>query len=139
MIVLDTNVVSEAMRPAPYARVIAWIDSRPASELFLTAPGLAEILSGISMMPDGRRKRELESATANFLASLFGERLLDFDRRAAECYARIAGDMRSRGRAISVIDCQIAATAIAHGMKVATRDTRPFVEAGMEVVDPWAE
>ncbi len=139
MIVLDTNVVSEAMRPAPSARVIAWIDSHPAGELFLTAPGLAEILSGIASMPDGRRKRELESGTARFLAALFGERLLDFDRRAAECYARIAADMRQRGRAISVIDCQIAATAAAHGMKIATRDVQPFVDAGMEVINPWTE
>ena len=137
MILLDTNVVSEPLRPQPDPRVIAWLDRQVAETLFLTALSLAELLVGLEMLPLGRRRMGLESALAELVGNLFAERVLPFDISAARHYASVVGRARASGRVLSVGDGQIAAIAQQHGYTVATRDQAPFLAAGVAVVNPW--
>lgn len=139
MIVLDTNVVSEPMRPNGNAAVRAWLDRQVAETLYLTATSLSELLVGIEILPDGKRKEGLDTALSELLDMLFGSRILPFDRMAAIAYAPLVGRARAGGRPISVADGQIAAIAAVHGFTVATRDTAPFVAAGVPVINPWEE
>lgn len=138
MIILDTNVVSEPMRPTGDPRVVQWLNRQSPDTLFLTATSLAELLVGIARLPSGKRRAGLDIALGDLIDSLFGERILSFDRTAATAYAHLIERARGSGRAISVADGQIAAIATVHGFTVATRDTSPFVAAGVPVIDPWA-
>ena len=137
MIILDTNVVSEPMKPRSNQAVIAWLDRQAADTLHLTATSLSELLVGIEMLPAGRRRRGLGEALQDLLERLFGTRFLAFDRDAAEAYATLVRRARSSGHAISVADAQIAAIASTHGWPVATRDTTPFSAVGVPVINPW--
>lgn len=137
MIILDTNVVSEPMRLAGNPRVIAWLDQQIAETLFLTATNLAELLVGIENLPAGKRRDGLEQDLAALLARLFGPRVLPFDDKAALAYAKLIGAARAQGHAISVADGQIAAIARVHDFAVATRDTAPFEQMGIPVINPW--
>ena len=137
MVLLDTNVVSELMRAAPSAGVLAWMDERPSRELFITAVTEAEVRTGIAILPAGARRRGLADAAERTLEVLFAGRVLPFDRRAARAYADIAAASRAAGHPISQSDCQIAAIALSRGMAVATRNVRDFSETGVEVIDPW--
>lgn len=137
MIVLDTNVVSEPMKLNGNPAVLAWLDRQVAQTLYLTSTSLAELLVGIEILPDGKRKEGLSAALIELIEVLFTGRILPFDTAAATLYGPIIGRARNAGRAISVGDGQIAAIAAAHGFKVATRDTAPFIAAGVEVIDPW--
>jgi len=139
MIVLDTNVVSEPMRPNGAPGVRAWLDRQTAETLYLTATSLAELLVGIAALPDGRRKNGLDGALHELLVRLFGPRILPFDQQAATAYAAVVGRARASGRIISVADGQIAAIAAVRGFTVATRDVQPFIAAGVPVVNPWEE
>lgn len=138
MIVLDTNVVSEPMRSQGDEAVLAWLDQQSPETLFLSTTSLAELLVGIELLPDGRRKKGLDVALSDLMARLFGSRILPFDERAAKAYAPLVGRARGKGRMISVTDAQIAAIAAAHGFAVATRDTGPFEAVGATVINPWA-
>lgn len=126
MILLDTNVVSELMRPAPDQKVVAWLDAQIAETLYLAAVSLAELLLGIAILPESRRKRELEAAVAGQATAMFGPRVLPFDAEAATVFAAVVSRARSAGYVIGMADGQIAATAVAHSLIVATRDTAPF-------------
>ena len=137
MIVLDTNVVSEPMRPSADSTVQAWLDRQVAETLYLTATSLAELLVGIEILPSGRRKDGLAAALAELMAVLFGPRILPFDQQAAIAYAPVVNRARASGTIISVADGQIAAIAAARGFTIATRDTAPFVAAGLPVINPW--
>ena len=139
MIVLDTNVVSEPMKPNGNPTVQAWLDQQVAETLYLTATSLSELLVGIEILPDGKRKEGLDAALVELVARLFGSRILPFDQQAAMSYAPLVGHARTGGRIISVADGQIAAIAVVHGFTVATRDTEPFVAAGVPVINPWEE
>ncbi len=139
MIILDTNVISEPLKPHTDPVVQAWLDRQAKQELFLTAPTLMEVLLGIALLPEGRRKRGTALATEELLLRFFADRFLAFDRPAAVAYAELARSAKSKGFAISVTDCQIAAIAAVHGFAVATRDTAPFLAAGVAVVNPWRE
>lgn len=139
MIVLDTNVVSEPMRPNGNLAVRAWLDRQVAETLYLTATSLSELLVGIEILPDGKRKEGLDTALSDLLDMLFGSRILPFDRTAAIKYAPLVSRARASGRPISVADGQIAAIAAVHGFTVATRDTAPFIAAGVPVTNPWEE
>lgn len=136
MIVLDTNVVSETQKPKPNLKVLGWMDDQLAETLYLTSVSYAEILVGIEMLPDGKRKRGLGTATADVLERLFGSRILPFDHEAAVEYARIYTRTRKSGT-LSMADCQIAAIAAVRGFVVATRDVDPFRAAGLQVINPW--
>lgn len=137
MIVLDTNVVSEPMRLDADAKVLAWLDAQEAETLFLTATSLSELLVGVATLPEGKRKKGLDTKLGQLIATLFGARVLPFDASCAVAYAGIVGRARAAGRAISVADGQIASIAAVHGFAVATRDGAPFKAAGVPVIDPW--
>lgn len=139
MIILDTNVVSEPMRPGGSEAVLAWLDRQAADTLYLTAINLAELLVGIMILPAGKRKRGLDAALTEVVSGLFGSRILPFDQAAAKAYALVVSRARTAGRAIGAADGQIAAIALVHGFTVATRDAAPFEAAGVPVIDPWAE
>lgn len=137
MIVLDTNVVSEPMKPNRNPSVEAWLDQQVGETLYLTATSLSELLLGVEILPGGKRREGLGGALADLVARLFGSRILPFDQQAAIAYAALVGRARAAGRAISVADGQIAAIAAVHGFTVATRDTGPFAAAGVPVINPW--
>ena len=137
MIVLDTNVVSELLRPVPDARVEAWMAGQVGGDLWFTTVGEAELLYGLALLPEGRRRDALADAIEAMLADDFRGRILPFDRAAALAYATIAAARRGAGRPIGTLDCQTAAIALAHGASMATRNTRDFVGCGVHVIDPW--
>jgi len=138
MIVLDTNVVSELMRPAPDAQVVGWIRRQAAEELRTTAITLAEIVYGIEQLPEGRR-RDLLRRTANEVFESFEEQVLPFDGPAAVRYGAIV-DARDRiGRPIDGFDAQIAAICRDRDAPLATRNVTGFEHTGVAVVDPWRE
>jgi toxin FitB len=138
MIILDTNVVSEPIKPNGDPAVKNWLDQQEADTLYLTATSLAELLTGVAVMPQGKRRDILSTALAELLEKLFGGRILAFDGMAAAITANLTARARRAGRVISFADCQIAAIAVAHKFSVATRDAAPFEAAGVPVIDPWA-
>src|SRR5215470_6685687 len=135
MIVADTNVVSELMRPAPSPVVLDWAGRQAAGELYTTAITVAEIRYGVERLPRGRRKDRLQSAADEVFAA-FTEYVLPFDASAAVHYARIARHRDEAGLPIAGFDVQIAAICRAHGAALATRNTKDFLETGVEVIDP---
>ena len=137
MIILDSNVVSEPIKPDGHRGVQAWLDDQVAETLYLTSISLSELLLGVEVLPDGKRKVGLAAALSDLLSTLFGARVLPFDQQAATMYAGRVSQARAAGRSISMADGQIAAIAAVHGFTVATRDTAPFVAAGVPVVNPW--
>ena len=139
MYVLDTNVVSELMRPAPAPAVEAWVAGWPAESLFLSAVGEAELRFGVAIMPEGRRRNQIGAEVEAVLSEDFAGRVLPFDSRAARAYAAIAAARRAAGRPAAQADCQVAAIARARGMAVATRNVRHFKYMGIDVIDPWEE
>ena len=138
MILLDTNVLSELMRPSPHPAVEAWIARRAAAGLFFSAVGEAELRYGVAIMPAGRRRDEFVSAIEAMLRKDFEGRVLPFDRDTACAYAEIAATRRALGRSVSQADAQIAAIAHSRGMAVATRNIRDFDDMGIDIIDPWA-
>lgn len=137
MILLDTNVISEPLRPAPERSVVDWIDAQPLETLFLSAITVAELRFGVAALPAGKRRDTLRAGLENRLLPLFTGRVVSFDLAAAQAYADLMASARSRGIAISMADGLIAATAAASGMSVATRDTTPFETAGVPWINPW--
>ena len=137
MIVLDTNVLSELLKPAPEARVMAWLEARPRPSLFTTAITRAEILHGIRLLPDGQRRPGLWDAALAIFNEDFAGRVLSFDSDAADAYAEIGAVRRAAGEPISQFDAMIAAMASSRGASLATRNTNDFTGCGISVVDPW--
>jgi predicted nucleic acid-binding protein len=137
MIILDTNVLSELMRPKPSASVLAWIAKQPESELFTTSITEAEIFYGIEVLPKGKRREHLIRAAEVVFTEDFSGRIYGFDSAAARAFSKIASSRRTSGRPISQLDAQIAAIATTRRAKVATRDVRGFEQCGVDVVDPW--
>ncbi|CDX61677.1 plasmid stability protein StbB [Mesorhizobium sp. LCM 4577] len=136
MILLDTNVVSEVMRPQPNPAVLAWLDDQVAETLYLSSVTLAEVLFGIEAMPAGRRKNALAETFAG-VCTIFDQRMLVFDVEAARRYSSLAAKARAAGKGFPVPDGYIAAIAAAKGFQVASRDTAPFHAAGVSVINPW--
>ena len=138
MILLDTNVLSEFMRPRPVAGVVIWLDEQPAGEVYTCAISRAEIELGLMLMPPGKRQEALSQAAWAMFDEDFAGRCLSFDEDAARHYARIVAARMRAGRPISVEDAQIAAIALAHRMPLATRNTTDFALIdGLAVVNPW--
>jgi predicted nucleic acid-binding protein len=137
MIVLDTNVISELMKPTPELKVVAWLDAQPDSECFITAVTEAELRYGIAIMPAGQRRQQFQAALAEMLAVDFAGRILPFDSAAAELFAIIAAHRRGTGKPISQLDAQIAAIARANGAALATRNVADFDDCGITVINPW--
>ena len=136
MIVLDTNVVSEAIKPEPELAVRDWLDAQVAETLFLSSVTIAELLFGVGVLPDGRRKTKLHEAIDGVLA-IFAGRILPFDTDAARRYVVLALKARAGGKGFPTPDGYIAATASVRGFAVASRDTSAFEAAGLVVMDPW--
>lgn len=137
MILLDTNVISEIMRPDPDARVAAWMMAQPAPDLFTTAITEAEIFKGIEIMPLGKRRRELVEVAKAYFHLDMASRILSFDSAAAHRFAAIFAYRRKIGRQIQPLDAQIAAIAKEHRAALATRNTDDFTDCGIELINPW--
>lgn len=138
MILLDTNVISEIMRPTPEPRVVIWLNLHPRSEYWLSAITVAEIGLGIALLPEGKRKKTFAEMAANMFKQDFFGRCLPFDQEAANYYAHIVATARKAGRAITVEDAEIAAIALKHDCLLATRNTRDFVSIdGLRLLNPW--
>lgn len=136
MIVLDTNVLSEEMKPAPKPAVHDWLSRQNPPDLFTTAVTEAEILYGVSLLPDGKRKRELDVAARRILA-LFAGRILPFDSAAAREFALIVAHRRQAGQPMQDFDAQIASITRSRGMSLATRDQQDFMGTDLSLIDPW--
>jgi len=130
-------VISELMREHPEPAVSAWLDEQPEQELWTASVILAELLSGIDMMPAGRRQKALRDAVEGMIAEDFRGRIVDFDLPAARQYGKILATRRNMGRPIREFDAQIAAIASVHRAKLATRDVNDFVACGLNVLNPW--
>ncbi|MBK8211282.1 MAG: type II toxin-antitoxin system VapC family toxin [Rhodospirillales bacterium] len=136
MILLDTNLISEAIKPGPHPLVLAWLDAQAAETLFLSSIAVAELLFGIGALPDGKRKNMLAARIDGLLDQFVG-RVLHFDTPAARRYADLAVKAHTAGKSLPTPDGYIAAIAAAHGFAVASRDTSAFNAAGLTVIDPW--
>jgi predicted nucleic acid-binding protein len=137
MFVLDTNVVSELLRPAPAPQVEAWLSAQDGATVYFTSIGEAELRHGVAILPAGRRRTQLGAAIDVMLDEDFRDRILPFDRDASRSYAAIAAERRAAGRPISQFDCQIAAIARAHGATVATRNINDYEGCRVKLIDPW--
>jgi len=139
MIILDTNVLSEVMKPAPSPRVLRWLGQFPPSRLFTTAITQAEILYGLELLPKGKRRSALQSAVGAMFGEDFAGRILPFDSEAARLFPLIGFARRALGRPVTEFDTQIAAIAQAHGAAIATRNTADFDNCGITVLNPWSD
>jgi predicted nucleic acid-binding protein len=139
MILLDTNILSELMRPKPAPAVERWLGEQPSASLFISAVTEAELRYGLALLPEGKRRAALLLAAEAMLAEDFGGRVLPFDSPAAAAYAQIAAERRIAGRPISQADCQIAATARSRGAALATRNITDFEACGIPLVNPWGD
>lgn len=138
--VLDTNVLSELMRPQPEANVMAWFDRKAKSVFFITAVTRAEILLGVELLPAGRRKEILLEAASQMFDQEFAGRCLPFDAHAADIYAGVVGNRTRAGQPISTEDAEIAAIALTHGLPLVTRNVKDFSNiAGLVIINPWSE
>ena len=138
MILLDTNVISEVMRPTPHPRVIGWLNATDAGELHVSTISIAEIIFGLELLPPGQRRQGLEERFQAFLSAAFSHRLLPFDEAAARHYGPIMAKRRRGGLPMAAPDGQIAAIARSKSMNLATRNTRDFRSCGVPLLDPWA-
>lgn len=139
MIVLDTNILSELMRSGPDGAVLAWTSRQSMMTLFITAITQAEILYGLALLPEGRRRELLIAAARAMFEEDFSGRILPFDGEAARVYAEIASRRRQAGEPISQFDAQIAAITQSRGASLATRNTRDFLNCGITLINPWDE
>src|SRR5262245_31728128 len=137
MIVLDTNIISEAWRPEPNAAVIGWLRAQPASTLYLCTPVLAELRYGIERLQSGRRKDYLTASVDRLEAEGYRDRILPLDSAAAAEFGRLAVRRERMGRRMEPLDALIAAITLTHGAALATRDTGDFSDLGFDVIDPF--
>ncbi|WFU51095.1 type II toxin-antitoxin system VapC family toxin [Sinorhizobium terangae] len=137
MIILDTNVLSELLTPSPSAAVEAWLADQPPTSVFTTTVTEAEILCGLRLLSDGRRRRNLEGAIVPIFREDLAGRILPFDSEAADAYATLAVERRTAGRPISQFDAQIAAIARSRGAALATRNVADFEGTGIAIINPW--
>lgn len=137
MIILDTNVLSELMRPKPSPLVVTWVKKQPVTELFTTSITEAEIFYGIQLLTKGKRREGLLAAAEGMFAEDLGGRVFGFESEATRAFSMIAAHRRALGRPISHADAQIAAIAQVRGAKLATRNVTDFEDCGLDVFDPW--
>ncbi len=138
MIILDTNVVSELMRPSPSDSVMDWVAQQAALNLYLSTISEAELRYGVEILPAGERRNRLLAEVEGMLQDDFTGRILPFDSAAARAYATIAAARRAAGYPINHADCQIAAIARCRAASVATRDVDGYEGCGIEVINPWS-
>ena len=139
MILLDTNILSELMRPAPEKGVEQWLTDQPDASVFISAITEAELRYGVALLPTGKRRSTLAAVIEDMLGEDFTGRILPFDSAAAVAFAEIAANRRQAGRPIAQADAQIAAIARSRGAALATRNVPDFEGCGIELVNPWTE
>ncbi|MCT0224032.1 type II toxin-antitoxin system VapC family toxin [Synechococcus sp. CS-1328] len=137
MIVLDTNVIAELMKPQPDPVVLAWADGLDPAEVGITAMNEAEILHGIARLPEGRRRDALQRSWEALVPSLLSDRVFAFHREAAHWYGELLSRREQLGRPIATADAVIAAITLAQGAQLATRNVGDFVDLGLELINPW--
>lgn len=137
MIVLDTNVVSEVVRPSPSPNVVEWLNTQESSDLYVTAITLGEISYGVEVLPEGDRRTSLSRALNRFVDQAFRDRVLDFDRESAREYGQVMANRRKLGRPLSAPDGQIAAITRRQQFQLATRNLKDFEECGIGLVNPF--
>lgn len=137
MILLDTNLISELMRPMPQPRVLAWADAIDPQGVAITAMNEAEILHGLARLPDGRRKQDLQDSWETMKAELLTGRIWPFSSEAAHWYGELVSHRDRLGLPINTADAVIAAIALEHGAQLATRNTNDFAELGLVLINPW--
>lgn len=137
MIILDTNVLSELMRPKPSARVVAWVAKQPAAELCTTSITAAEIFYGIELLGKSKRRQGLLAAAEAMFTEDLGGRIFGFESDSARAFSKLAAYRRALGRPLNHADAQIAAIAQVRGAKLATRNVADFEHCGLDVIDPW--
>src|ERR1700693_6534801 len=138
MIVLDTNVLCEGLRPVPAPSGLHWLAKQSRASLFTTAVTRGEILYGIRLLSDGKRRRGLWDAAKKIFDEDFANQVLSFDSEAADMYAEIAASRRTTGKPISQFDAMIVAMARSRGASLATRNVKDFEECGGDVMNPWS-
>jgi toxin FitB len=139
MIVLDTNTVSEALKPKPSEIVLHWLAAQQPYEIFIAVITQAELLYGVESLPAGKRKTDLSHAAEKLFLEDFPGRILPFDEASARLYARIVSQRESIGRPLSQFDAMIAAIARSRNAAVATRNTRDFEGCGVRLINPRTE
>ena len=137
MILLDTNILSETMNLRPEPAVMAWIDSQAPDELWTCTIVVAEVLSGLDLMPNGKRQEILREKAEYMFSTLFANRIFPFGQEAARAFGTILRNRKTIGRPIDEMDALIAATALVHGATLATRNVSDFEGAGIPLVNPW--
>ena len=137
MIILDTNVVSEMMKPQPSLRVLSWIDQNDTNDLYITTITIAEISYGLQALQDGVRRNTLEDAFNRVINEAFEYRVLSFDQSAAHFYGEFMAQRKKIGKPLSILDGQISAIARSQRMLVATRNIRDFSDCGLDLIDPF--
>ncbi len=137
MILLDTNVVSESLRPRPSSTLVAWLDAQPAESIYLCTPVLAELYGGVLRLTEGRRKDHLRLAIERIENELFRGRILTLDSGAAKRYGEVTSIRERMGRPIGQMDALIAAIALSNQAALATRDVGDFLGLGLELIDPF--
>ena len=136
MIVLDTNIVSAMMRPDSIPAVLSWLDTQPTESIWTTTVTLFEIRFGLAVLPPGKRRTALELTFERILKEGLEHRVLDFDAAAALVAADLMADLRASGRSIELRDLQIAGIVASRRATLVTRNTRHFVDAGINLIDP---
>jgi predicted nucleic acid-binding protein len=137
VIVLDTNVIAELMRPRPEPAVLAWADSLDPAEVSITTMNEAEILHGITRLPEGRRREMLQGRWEALVPALFGQRVWAFSRDAAHWYGQLLRQRERLGRPMATADAVIAAITLARGARLATRNVADFTGIGIDLINPW--
>ena len=138
MIVLDTNVLSETLKPDPSPMVLSWLQAQERSSVFTTAVTLAEMLGGVELLAGGKRRAHLEERIEETLAASFAGRILPFDASASRLFAKITAGRKTLGLPVGTFDAMIAAIARAHHAAVATRNVADFEHCGVRLINPWA-
>ena len=134
---VDTNVPSELTRPKPEPQVEKWLEDADDERLYFSVVSLGEIFKGLTIIPDGKRRRELEQWLDETLRRWFEGRMLPVSEPIAERWGILAGECQLKGRPLKVADGLIAATALEHDLTVVTRNVRDFSGLGVTVFDPW--
>jgi predicted nucleic acid-binding protein len=137
MILLDTNVISENLRPSPNHSVLNWLNSQSEGSLYICAPVVAELRYGVERLAPGRKQADLHNTVENIVEGIFQRRILPFDAAATIGYARVMVRREQTGRRMAQMDAMIAAIALTHGMTLATRDTSGFADLGLDLINPF--
>jgi hypothetical protein len=137
MIILDTNVVSEIMRPKPDERVIRWLDRQPHSSIWTTSVTVFEVCFGLEAMPIGKRRTAMMASFERWLGEIVQQRIAGYDETAARRSAELAAGRERRGRPDDLRDTMIAGIVLASNAKIATRNVKHFEDIASSVVNPW--